>query len=98
MLNEAEKKAKLYEIKVRGHLGPNRFRAFEELAVTLEANGKTTIAARIVDQAALYGLLVRIRDLGLPLLSVCCLEGTEDEAAGRQDGKGREQEEHDDYE
>ena len=79
MHNDAARKAKLYEIKVRGHLGPHRLRAFEELTVTLEASGKTTIAARIADQAALYGLLVRIRDLGVPLLSVRCLECTEDE-------------------
>ena len=79
MHNDAARKAKLYEIKVRGHLGPHRLRAFEKLTVTLEASGKTTIAARIADQAALYGLLVRIRDLGVPLLSVRCLECTEDE-------------------
>lgn len=78
MQNDAAKKAKLYEIKVRGHLGPNRFRAFEKLNVTLEASGETTISARIADQAALYGLLVRIRDLGVPLLSVRCLGDTED--------------------
>ena len=78
MDRDAAKKAKLYEIKVRGHLGANRFRAVEKLTVTLEANGKTTIAARIADQAALYGLLVRIRDLGVLLLAVRCLEDTED--------------------
>lgn len=82
MQRGAAKRAKLYEIKVRGHLGSNRFRAFEGLAVTLEANGKTTIAARIADQAALFGLLVCIRDLGVPLLSVRCLEGIEDDQEG----------------
>ena len=80
MHNDAAKKAKLYEIRVMGHLGQHRFRTFEKLTVTLEANGETTIAARIADQAALYGLLVRIRDLGVPLLSVRCLECTEDGA------------------
>ena len=78
MQNDAAKKGKLYEIKVRGHLGPNRFRAFDKLTVTLEAGGETTIAARIVDQAALFGLMVHIRDLGVPLLSVLCLGDTED--------------------
>ncbi|NIV36439.1 MAG: hypothetical protein GWN58_45485, partial [Anaerolineae bacterium] len=77
MRKDAAKKAKLYEIKVRGHLGPDRFRAFEKLTITLETDGKTTIAAHIADQAALYGLLVRIRDLGVPLLSVRCLEDME---------------------
>ena len=80
MHNDAARKAKLYEIEVKGHLAPHRFRAFENLTVTQEASGKTTIAARIADQAALYGLLVRIRDLGVPLLSVRCLECTEDES------------------
>ena len=93
MHNDAARKAKLYEIKVRGHLGPHRFRAFEKLTVTLEASGKTTIAVRIADQAALYGLLVRIRDLGVPLLSVRCLECTDDEtdvpANRRRSGKKR---------
>ena len=74
MPNEAARNAKLYEIKVKGHLGQHRFRAFERLTVTPEADGNTTIAARIADQAALYGLLVRIRDLGVPLLAVRCLE------------------------
>jgi len=78
MHNDAARKDKLYEIKVRGHLGPHRLRAFDELTVTLEASGETTITARIRDQSALYGLLVRIRDLGVPLLSVRCLEGTEE--------------------
>lgn len=78
MQNDAAKKTKLYEIKVRGHLGPNRFRPFEKLTVTLEAGGETTIAARIADQAALFGLMVHIRDLGVQLLSVRCLGDTED--------------------
>lgn len=82
MHKDAAKKVKLYEIKVRGHLGPNRFRAFEKLTVTLEASGESIIAAWVQDQAALYGLLVHIRDLGVPLLSVRCLECTEDGADG----------------
>ena len=96
MHNDAARKAKLYEIEVGGHLAPHRFRAIENLTVTLEASGKTTIAARIADQAALYGLLVRIRDLGVPLLSVRCLECTEDDTdvpanqrrSGKKKGEG----------
>ena len=82
MQKDTAGKAKLYEIKVRGHLGPNRFRAFEKLAVTLEADGKTTIAAHIADQAALFGLLVCIRDLGVSLLSVRCLEDAKGDKEG----------------
>lgn len=77
MQTDAAKKHKLYEIKVRGHLGPNRFRAFEKLTLTLETGGETTIVARIADQAALFGLMIQIRDLGVPLLSVQCLEDTD---------------------
>jgi hypothetical protein len=71
---DAREAGKLYEITVRGHLGPHRLQAFESLSVTLKASGETTIAVRIADQAALYGLLIRIRDLGVSLLSVRCIE------------------------
>lgn len=76
-MDDETRRAMLYEIKVRGHLGRHRLRSFEKLSVTLEASGETTIAAHIADQAALFGLLVRIRDLGVTLLSVRCLECTE---------------------
>jgi hypothetical protein len=106
MHSDAARKAKLYEIKVKGHLGPHRFRSFEKLTITMEAGGESTIAACIADQAALYGLLVRIRDLGVPLLSVRCLECTEDETdapasrrrSGRYEAKWSGKEECDDYE
>ena len=65
---------KLYEIKVRGHLAPHRLQTFESLSVTLKASGETIIAARIADQAALYGLLIHIRNLGVSLISVRCIE------------------------
>lgn len=69
----------LYEIRVRGHLAARRLWDCEGLSVTLEPNGEMRIVGRIVDQAALYGLLIRIRDLGVPLLSVTRL------AAGEED-------------
>lgn len=74
MRDDAKLTGKLYEIKVRGHLNPHRLRAYDKLIVTPEACGDTTIAAQIHDQAALYGLLVGIRDLGVSLLSVRCME------------------------
>jgi hypothetical protein len=76
---------KLYAIKVRGHLRAHRLRGFDRLEITHEAGGETTIAARIADQAALYGLLVSIRDLGVLLLSVQCVEYTGNQAG---DGNG----------
>lgn len=59
-----------YEIRVKGQLDQRRMRWFEGLDVSFCPNGETIISGPIVDQAALYGVLNRIRDLGLPLLLV----------------------------
>jgi hypothetical protein len=93
MRNGAATEAKLYEIRVRGHVRAHRMRAFDRLNITHEASGETIIAARIADQAELYGLLVHIRDLGVPLVSVRCVECAEDRddgpahRASHEDGK-----------
>ena len=66
-----------YQIKVQGRLSENWSNWFDGLTVTAaEAEGGptlTTLTGQVVDQAALHGLLSRIRDLGLPLLLVECL-------------------------
>jgi hypothetical protein len=62
--------AETYHIRVRGHLDAAWASWFEELTVTNERGGEALLAGPIVDQAALHGVLLRIRDLGLPLLSV----------------------------
>lgn len=62
--------AQEYLIRVKGHLDPQWSAWFDDLAITNEANGEAVLAGRIVDQAALYGVLIKVRDLGLPLLSV----------------------------
>jgi hypothetical protein len=59
-----------YELRVRGVLDPGWSAWFEGLRVTSDQAGQTTIAGPVADQAALHGLLAKIRDLGLPLLSV----------------------------
>jgi hypothetical protein len=59
-----------YEIRVRGVLDRHWSGWFEGLQVSSEAPGQTLIAGPVTDQAALHGLLAKIRDLGLPLLSV----------------------------
>jgi len=59
-----------YEIRVKGQLDQRRMRWFEGLDVSFHPNGETIITGTIIDQAALYGVLNRIRDLGLPLLLV----------------------------
>ncbi len=62
----------IYQIRIRGHLRPEWTDWFGGLAVTLEDDGVTLLTGPVVDQAALYGLLKKVRDLGLPLLSVNC--------------------------
>jgi hypothetical protein len=59
-----------YEIRVRGHLGPRWAARFEGMTLTRDGDGTTVIHGPVVDQAALHGLLARVRDLGIPLLSV----------------------------
>jgi hypothetical protein len=59
-----------YQIRIEGHLGYRWTDWFEGLTVTLEENGDTLLTGPVVDQAALYGLLKKVRDLGLPLVSV----------------------------
>ena len=58
-----------YQIKVKGNLGSQWSDWFEGMTITSE-EGVTTITGKVADQAALHGLLIRIRDLGLPLISV----------------------------
>ena len=60
----------VYQIRIKGHLGRQWTDWFEGLAITLEDNGETLLTGQVVDQAALYGLLKKVRDVGMPLLSV----------------------------
>ena len=60
----------LYEIRIKGHLDDRWADWFEGLTITLADNGDTLLTGPVVDQAALHGLLRKVRDLGLPLLSV----------------------------
>ena len=59
-----------YQIRIEGHLGKQWAAWFEGLTISLEANGDTVLTGPVVDQAALYGLLRKTRDLGMPLVSV----------------------------
>ena len=64
----------LYEIRIKGHLD-NRWAArFDGLTITIEDDGETLLTGKVVDQAALYGLLRKVRDLGMPLISVTCVK------------------------
>lgn len=59
-----------YEIRLTGHLGARWAAWFDGLTVSHEGDGTTVISGPVADQAALHGLLHRVRDLGLPLVSV----------------------------
>lgn len=59
-----------YEIRVRGHLDDRWAEWFEGLTITLEDDGNTLLSGRVIDQAALHGLLKKVRDSGMPLVSV----------------------------
>ena len=59
-----------YEIRIKGHLDDRWAAWFEGLTLTREDNGDTLLTGPVVDQAALHGLLRKVRDLGLPLVSV----------------------------
>ena len=63
----------LYEIRIKGHLGGQWADWFGGVTITLEDDGDTLLTCPVVDQAALHGLLRKVRDLGMPLLSVICV-------------------------
>ena len=63
-----------YEIRLKGHLDTRWADQFEHMSFTHASDGTTILAGPVVDQAALYGLLRKVRDLGLPLLSVVLIE------------------------
>jgi hypothetical protein len=60
----------VYQIRIKGHLGQQWTDWFDGLTITLEYNGDTLLTGVLVDQAALHGILKKVRDLGMPLLSV----------------------------
>jgi hypothetical protein len=68
-----------YVITVRGHLADHWSAWFDGLTITNSTNGEARLAGLVADQAALHGLLVRIRDLGLPLIAIVPGDGPEDD-------------------
>ena len=69
----------VFKIRIRGYLDDQWTDWFGSMTITLEENGDTLLTGPVVDQAALYGLLRKVRDLGLPLVSVNCVD------TGKQD-------------
>jgi hypothetical protein len=75
-INSESEKAQpmIYQIRIKGHLGRHWTDWFEGLTLTALDNGETLLTGSVVDQAALHGLLRKVRDLGVPLLSVSRVE------------------------
>jgi hypothetical protein len=69
--NEKHNQHQRYEIRIKGHLDDRWAEWFEGMTVTLAEDGDTLLTGLVIDQAALHGLLKKVRDLGMPLVSVC---------------------------
>lgn len=72
---------RVYQIRVKNHLDSSWTDWFEGMTVTLEENGDTLLIGPVADQAALYGLLKKVRDLGMPLVSVNRVEPSQADAS-----------------
>ena len=66
-----------YQIKVKGHLASHWSDWFDDMTISNEANGEAVLVGPLADQAALHGVLIKIRDLGLPLLAITTIAPTE---------------------
>jgi hypothetical protein len=73
-LTESYDKSEFYVIRLKGYLHPRWAGWFEGLTITLQASGDTLLTGPLADQAALHGLLKKVRDLGMTLISVNLLE------------------------
>ena len=80
--HEGQSEPGSYEIRIKGHLDNHWAARFEGMILTLEDNGNTLVTGPVVDQAALHGLLRRVRDLGMPLISVIGIKPGQADAAG----------------
>lgn len=69
----------MFQIRVRGHLSREWSEWFDRMTIVPEADGVTALTGTLADQAALYGVLIRIRNLGLPLISVKVIDQTAEE-------------------
>lgn len=75
----------VYHIRIKGHLGGDWTDWFDGLTITPQDNGETLLSGPVVDQAALHGLLRKVRDLGMVLLSVVCMQSGHADANASRD-------------
>ncbi len=91
--NYLERKMTVYEIRVKGHLKDHWSEWFGGLKITNLENGEAVLSGAIVYQAALHGVLIRVRDLGLPLVAVKSLDPINEEALDPPKGASESREE-----
>jgi hypothetical protein len=70
----------IYQIRIKGHLGHQWAEWFEGLSITLTDNGETLLTGPLIDQAALHGVLKKVRDLALPLVSVRSVKSSQEDS------------------
>lgn len=76
---------RIYQIRIEAHLSRQRMDWFEGLTITLEEDGNTLITGTVIDQSAVHGILKKVRDLGMPLLSLNSVEtGIQDTSDNKQ--------------
>ena len=89
MANELDRPM-VYQIRVKGHLGPRWADWFGGMTITLEDEGETLLTGPVADQAALHGLLRKVRDLGMPLISAIRVEPSSRRTRPTTNGKPTE--------
>jgi hypothetical protein len=75
----------IYQIRLKGHLGWRWADWFGGMTISLETNGDTLLIGPVVDQAALHGVLKKVRDLGMPLIAVIRVNPVEDDTNDTSD-------------
>jgi len=79
MIDKPPQNILFYEIRIKGHLDAQWVTWFDGMTITLEENGNTLLSGPVADQAALHGLLKKVRDLGMPLVSVIQVQSNRSE-------------------
>ena len=87
ILNDRFDQNLIYEIRVKGHLDCELSEWFDNLSITLEADGVTLLSGPFIDQAALYGLLKKLNEYGLPLISFKRVKFDPNETQGEEKGE-----------